>query len=367
MRIGLDVHVLDGMHQGMVTLWHALLDELPPGHTYVLYSYDPQRTRARFAQAHFEHRRIPLPTAPLRILVALPWRAWRDGCDVLHMNYFAPPFSPVPTIITIHDLLYLDLPSGVPIARRLRTRLLGGWSARSARLIIAVSTYTRDRIVARFGAPADRIRVIPSVVPSSWHTPDETAIDSAWQQLRAQLPKRYILAVGRWEHRKNIVRSVRAVNEARMKGLTERLVVVGPDDFGSRDIHDRLRTEGIDDVVIRLVGVDTLQLQAIYRHAQALLFLSLGEGFGLPLLEAMAMSTPIIASDRTALPEVAGHAALLVDPTDDRAIANALQRVLTDDALRADLIARGRERLKQFTARASAFATVRAYEDAVRR
>ena len=365
MRIGLDVHVLDGMHQGTVTLWHALLDELPATHTYVLYSYAPDATKARFPQPHFEHRPIPLPGAPLRILFALPWRAWRDGCDLLHMNYFVPPISPVRTIVTVHDLLYLDLPSGVPTGRRLRTRFLGALSARSARLVIAVSEYTRDRVVARFGIAADKIRVIPSIVQSAWHEPDEAAIEAAWQQLRQQLPERYVIAVGRWEERKNIVRSVRAVNEARKRGLTDRLVVVGPDDFSSRQIHDQLRAEGTADVVVRLVGLNTLQLQAVYRHAQALLFLSLGEGFGLPLLEAMAMSTPIVASDRTAIPEVAGDAAVLVDPLDDTAIAEALQRVLSDDALRATLRARGVARLTRFTARASTIATVQAYEDAV--
>jgi glycosyltransferase involved in cell wall biosynthesis len=367
MRIGLDVHVLDGVHQGSATVWQALLDELPPVHTYILYSYDPDRTARLFPQPHFEHRRISLPTAPLRLLFALPWSAWRDRCDVLHVNYVAPPWSPVPLVVTIHDLLYLDLPAGVPVLRRIRTRILGRHSAMRARAVVVGSEYAREQVARWFQVRAERIHSVPSAIARSWYSVDQAALQTAWNTLRHRVPADYVLTVGRWESRKNFTRAARVVARARREGLTAGLVIVGPDDFSGPEMRAELEREGLSPIVTRLQSLTTIELQALYAHAQALLFLSLGEGFGLPPLEAMSMGTVVVASNTTAIPEICGEAALLVDPTNEDAAFAALERALTDSALRRDLVQRGLRRVQDFHPRLLAARIACVYERAAGR
>src|ERR1700722_11336853 len=114
MRVGLDVHVLTGPAQGTVTVWRAMLRQLPPDATYVLYSFDPAITAAEFPAPHFEHRRIPVRQPHLRFQLVYPVLARRDRCDVFHTNYYLPLLAGPGSVVTIHDIIYLDFPAFAP-------------------------------------------------------------------------------------------------------------------------------------------------------------------------------------------------------------------------------------------------------------
>ena len=175
-----------------------------------------------------------------------------------------------------------------------------------------------------------------------------------------------MLFVGVRQPRKNLPRAIGAFRAAKAdRGLVHRLVLVGKRGWRSSETERAIEEAGED---VQPVGyVADADLPAFYAGAEALLFPSLYEGFGIPILEAFACGTPVVASDVSALPEVAGHAAVLVDPRDEDAIADGLMRTLRDDALRKDLARRGRERLRRFDWTETARRTVAGYEWAVER
>jgi glycosyltransferase involved in cell wall biosynthesis len=347
-------------------VWRNLLPALPAEHTYVLYSFDPEATRREFPETRFEHRRIPIHESYIRIALGYPWLARRDRCQVFHVNYFGPPIGAPGLVVTCHDVLFLDFPALAPISRRLQTRLLGGLTLAAARAVITVSEYTKSRIVHHFGVPPDRITVAHNPIDATWLAPDAAAVDAAGAALEPRLPRRFLLGVGRLEPRKNIVLTARITQGLREAGLTDGLVWVGADDFGTAQIERTLEREGLRDLVVRLRGLSTVELQAVYRRAQALVFLSLAEGFGYPTLEAMAIGTPAVVSNRTAIPDVAGDGACVVDPSDARAVTEAIRAVITVPDLGQRLVAAGRLRARRFSANEAAARTADAYARAAR-
>lgn len=361
MRIGLDVHVLTGPPQGTGTVWKALLPSLPPEHEYVLYSFDAERTRAMFPQPQFEHRTIPLRQPYLRIQLLYPWLARRDRCDVFHANYYGPLLGAPGLVLTFHDVLYLDFPDMAPWARRKQFALLGRASARAAREIITDSAYARERLVHHFDVAPEKVTVVYPGLDPRFLAPDEARIERAWAGLASRLPARYLVGIGRLDPRKNVVLSARIARQMQREGLTDGLVWVGPDDFGAGAIRQQLRADGLEGVVHRLTDLSPVELQAVVRHADALVFLSVAEGFGYPPLEAMALGTPAVASNRTSVPEVCGDGALLVDPDDVEASLAAVRAVLTDAELRTALQVRGQARARRFTGDEMAHRTLEVY------
>jgi glycosyltransferase involved in cell wall biosynthesis len=363
-RIGIDVHVLNGPPQGTASVWRNVLPHLPPKHEYWLYSFDPEVTARLLPGSNFVHRRIPLQQSHLRIQFVYPWLARRDRCDAFHVNYYGPWFGARGLVVTIHDLVYLDFPEYAPPARRWQMALLGRLSARAARQVTTDSEYWKRRITDRFGVPADRIAVVPPGLGREWSEPDRQAIATAWTRISARVPLRFVLTVGRLDPRKNLPLAARVTRVLRDLGLTDGLVVVGPEDFGGPAIRRAWAADGTADLVTHLTGLDTPELQALYAHAGCVLFLSQAEGFGMPPLEAMALGTPVVASNRTVMPEVCGDAASLVDPNNQDAVVSAARTVLSDEATRAGLVERGRSRVAMFTSERMARELMGVYESA---
>ena len=358
MRVGLDVHVLTGAPQGTTTVWRAMLGMLPPDDaTYILYSFDPEATAAEFPQPHFLHRRIPMRQPHARFQVAYPWLARRDRCDVFHTNYYLPLLGLPGSVVTIHDIIYVDFPEFAPPSRRAQFGGLTRWAATHARAIIPPSEYTRQRLIERWAIDPDRITVVTNALGWEWHAPDEPAIAAAWTRLRPRVPEHFLLGVGRLDPRKNVVTTARVA-----RAVDHPLVWVGGDDFGTQQILDGLRKEGL--TIVRLDGLTTVELQAVYRHAAALLFLSLAEGFGYPPIEAMIMGTPTIVSNRTAVPETVGHAALVVDPDNHEQVVDATSQVLTQAHIRQALCTSGRDYAATFSPATMALHTAAIYRSA---
>jgi len=348
-RIGIDVHVLNGPPQGTASVWLNLLQHLPATHEYRLYSFDPARTARLAPEPQFVHRRIPMRAPYIRIQLLYPWLARRDGCDVFHVNYYGPWFGAPGLVVTIQDLIYLDFPAFAPAARRAQMRVLGRLSARAARQITTASEYSKRRIVERFGVAQEKIFVVPNGLSRDWAIPDRSRLSAAWMRVAPRVPDRFVLAVGRLDLRKNLPFTARVTRQLQRLGLADGLVVVGPEDFGADAIRRAWGADGTADLVVHLAALDVFELQALYQRARCLLFLSLAEGFGMPPIEAMAMGTPVVASNRTAIPEVCGDAALLVDPTDEDAVVSTARTVLEDGAVRERLVDRGRQRVERYT------------------
>jgi glycosyltransferase involved in cell wall biosynthesis len=362
MRVGLDVHVLTGPHQGTSSVWKNLLEELPDSHEYVLYSFDPRVVAELFPQPHFLHRKIPRVPAFARIQFAFPLMTLRDGCDVFHSNYYGPIVGATPLVLYVHDLIYLDFPEFSTGRRRAMFATLGRASARAATKVITVSEWAKSRILELYHLPESKVDVIPNGLEKLWLNPSMDAIAGAWNRINARLPKRYAVAVGRLDPRKNFALTARVVRSLVERDLLDGLVIVGPEDFGGDALRAELARDGTERIVHRLSGLDTGTLQAVYRHAQCLFYLSLAEGFGIPLVEAMAMGTPIVASNRTSIPEVVGDAGLIVDPHHFEGVVAAGVSVLTDEILRARLVGNGQRRARTFDAAKTAASVVQVYE-----
>lgn len=281
------------------------------------------------------------------------------GGDLLHCPQFLGPGpTPVPVVTTVYDLAWLDLPGTVETARRAYYRWAVPRSLRASRLILAASEATAADVVRHFPALAARVRTTPLGTPS-WVGEPRAVADR---------PEGPFLFVGTLEPRKNLVRLLEAyaqLVEERGGARVPDLVLAGPSGWRDRGIRSRLADLAPTGKVVQTGYCPRADLSAWYDSALALVFPSLHEGFGLPVLEAMARGVPVLTANRGALAEVAGSAALTVDPTDPGALLSALGRLLDEDGLRRDLAARGPARAREFSWDRTAELTVRAYREAL--
>jgi glycosyltransferase involved in cell wall biosynthesis len=280
--------------------------------------------------------------------------------DMVHATSAAvPPTGGRPLVATVHDLAFRHYPDAYPAAGRRyhdrAARIVAGEAAR----VVAVSQATADDLTELYGVEPARISVVPLGVE-----PPGAADQPAAARLLADLGVRgpFLLAVGTLEPRKNLPRLLAAFGEVTDELPDHHLVVAGPVGWGPT-----LRPTW-DSVRVKLAGpVDDPVLQALYRSADGLAYPSLYEGFGLPVVEAMAQGLPVLTSDRSSLPEVAGDAAVLVDPLDRGAIAKGLVRLVTDSALRRRMADAGPRRAARFTWSATAAGTWAAYREVLAR
>jgi glycosyltransferase involved in cell wall biosynthesis len=275
--------------------------------------------------------RIGSPLSPLKIASAL-WRA-RNECAVFWSAGFVPPlFGCRRAIIFVHDLTHLKYYGRL---RRIYYALvLRALYARCA-AVICVSDYTRAEFLTWSKMDPARVHVIKNGVPRRF-------VDN---RLASKFPYKYVLYPGNHRPYKNLDRIVRAFAQSMITGRGIHLVLTGEEHPDLKRTIDECHLQGF----VHFCGcVSSERLPQLYRGAEAVVFVSLYEGFGLPILEAMASHVPVVTSKVSAMPEVAGDAALLVDPHSVNAIASALLRITSDQELRTDLIAKGRQRLKDF-------------------
>ena len=298
--------------------------------------------------------------------VVMPLRMRRDGVQLVHGPANSLPLLSfgLPGVVTIHDLAIYDHPEWFPAGQWFATRVVVPQSVHRARAIICPSTATSQAVVRHFQVDPQRCRVIPHGVETEFSLPVSSVV-RAELTARYALPDRYLLQVGTVQPRKNYVTSLRAL--ARIPAAQRiPLLVVGGFGWHYDDVLDAVRALDLDRWV-RFVGYAGMaELPGLYKMAEALLFPSLDEGFGLPVLEAFAAGTPVVASNAGAIPEVAGDAALLCPPGDDEAMGQNLLRLLTDGALRERQVAAGRARAALYTWSASAAAHRAVYESVVR-
>jgi glycosyltransferase involved in cell wall biosynthesis len=299
-----------------------------------------------------------------RLLAGFPWALRRDRADVALFQYVTPPLCPCPAVVAIHDVSFEDHSDWFEPMQRARMRLTTPASARRAAHVITLSQFTRNELIGRYRLDPQRVSVVPLAAAPRFKPDDEEHSRAAVARLT--LPRSFVLAVGNLQPRKNLRRLLVAFAKARKAGLEHGLVLAGQPGWRAQELLHTIDALGLREVVMLTGYVSDDELVALYNLADVFAYPSLYEGFGLPIVEAMACGTPVLTSSTTCLPELAGDAALLVDPSDEDALAAGLLRLAGDMALRAQLHKRGLARAASYSWERTARATMALLKDAAR-
>jgi glycosyltransferase involved in cell wall biosynthesis len=321
MRAGIDISPLAQTRAGTARYLRGLLPQL--------------RTRVDTVELAFggPGRAAALVRDTVWYPLGLPRRA--RGLDLLHCPTFRAPLrAPVPLVVTVHDLAVLRIPEAFNRWSRTYSRLAVPRTVRAADALIAVSEFTKRELVELLGVQEERIRVIPNA-PGEVFTPAGEAAEGE-----------YVLSVGTLEPRKNLARLVEAARRAKLE-----LRVAGPSGWGRVELDGGVRWLG---------EVSDAELAALYRGALCVAYPSLYEGFGLPVLEAMACGAPVVTSEGSGTEEVAGGAAVLVDPRDPESIAAGIEQAI---GRREELARLGLDRARGYSWAKVADETVAVYRE----
>jgi glycosyltransferase involved in cell wall biosynthesis len=354
MRIAFDGTTLTPGRTGVGYYTEHLLQHLArevesTGDEIVVISNRPietERPLPPHVRVHDGHR-FPVRIGWMQMRAARALDALRP--DVAHFtNGMMPIAAPVSTIVTIHDMSLRLYPHCHPLRRLLLNRPLMHLAIRQAASIVTVSDSARRDLLRLHGVPADRVSVVHEAAGPAFRPIDDRA---GLERVRARyrLPARFALYVGTIEPRKNLSRLVEAFAEARARGMSHQLVCVGPYGWSSRDLSGRIERLGLKDSVHFTGYARFADLPALYNLAEFFVFPSLYEGFGLPVVEAMACGLPVITSKTSSLGEIAADAAETIDPVDTAALADAIHRLATQAELRRDLSRRGLQRSRLFS------------------
>jgi len=371
LRIAIDAHSVGtrlGGNESYATNLIEALAEIDKVNQYTIF-VTRREARERFSNRwpNFQVR-ATLPHTPfVRIPLTLSAELRRNRVDVLHVQFTAPPFSPCPVVVSIHDLSFEHLPQTFKRRSRMQMRLTVRRSARNAAQIIALSEHARSDLVATYGLRPEKVNVVPLAAPPSFAPVRD---NSELQRVRQTygIAGDYILSVGSIQPRKNLPRLIEAYSLLRRDltgGKLPQLVLVGKNAWLYDETLRSLKAGDVGTAVILTGYVPESDLPALYSGALCFIYPSYFEGFGLPPLEAMKCGAPVIVGNTTSLPEVVGDAALMIDPFNVNAIAAAIHKVVNDSDLRAELRVKGLERAKHFDWKETARLTLAVYERAV--
>jgi len=370
MRVGIDGKVLSPHAAGIGRYGANLVRQLirlgDPEVEYVVFSA-PQTSREILEglRGGWTEVRLPARSSLVRAALSLPRGIRQQRLDLFHgLDHVGIPLYSGETrcVVTVHDIMPLQYPEWFSRKHRWVVRVvLSGLLAR-ARLVIVPSESVRGDILERGLVAPERISVIPEGRDERFHA-ESDPVRSAEVRDRYDLPDDYILFVGTLDPRKNLDTLLHAL--AVPGSELPPLVIAGAPGRGTATIRERIAELHLNGRVQLTGFVDDDDLPELYRQATVFAFPSYCEGFGLPLLEAMACGTPVVASDRSAMPEVAGDAALYVDPGSAEALSDAIRRLAEDSRLREQLGEAGVRRAAGFTWELAARRTLAAYREVV--
>ena len=376
MRVGIDARYgFRTARRGTGEYIAALLRNLPSvadvKDEFVLYAdRRAEIDGLSLADPRFRVRRLATAHPLLWEEVALPSAAARDDLDLLHLtSNYGPSWAPCPTVYTIHDLIEFIRPALGPMrlpfrhmaGRAVRIRTLPR-QARRARRVITVSHMSSTDLVRILGLRADRVRVIPlGISPDFKPAKDPSAVRERLRGAGYPVPDHFVLALGALDPRKNGPFLMRSFARLHERIPSARLWMVGVERPQEHPIPFDSWPEWL--TVRGFVPRETLI--ALLQVATAFVYPSLYEGFGLPVIEAMACGAPVLASDRGSLPEVTGGAGILFDPASEEDLSEALVRLLTDESLQSTYIQAGRARAGAFSQAETARRTYGVYREAL--
>ncbi len=376
MRIGIDAHFtsyeLRGIGKFVIELASGLA-QADKSNEYVIYG-DPRMFPKLRGRANVQFRHPNGLPYPVWEQLVLPIRVRQDRLDILHCPANTAPIAlprRMKLVVTVHDVMYL-LPSAVLSASKvLRQRLGSSYRrmvvpgvARRADRIISHSEFSKQNIAEYLKILPERIRVIYPGIDAHFASSAD-ALDSPPEYIGGErLDSPFILAPGAGDPRKNTLALIRAYG-SRWRDFPnqEKLVIVGLRDLESSAAYQLVRELGLKNQVLFAGYVSEELLAWLYKSSRCFLHPTLYEGFGHPVLEAMACGVPVITSDCTSIPEIARDAAILVDPSSEEAIGDALVRLLRDEPLRRQLIEQGKARVQKFAWLETAQKTIRVYEE----
>jgi glycosyltransferase involved in cell wall biosynthesis len=285
--------------------------------------------------------------------------------DVIHSPAFVIPFGcPCPSVVTILDLSFLTFPAQFEKRWQTYVKAVMPSVLRTVSGVICISEHSKEELLKAYQIPSDKVHVVHCGIDHARFHPGLKA-DADWLR-NVGVRKDYVLHVGTLSQRKNIPVLLRAIASLRSRGQFKdhQLVLAGPELpvlHGGSEIHETIRTFGLQDIVVLTGHVTEERLPGLYAHARLLVMPSLYEGFGLPVLESMASGTPVVASNGSSIPEVAGDAAILVPPHDEQALAGAIADVLENRATAEELRSKGLQRALHFSWERAAAETLEVY------
>jgi len=376
MRIGIDARFLTHPQVGgFKTYTEGLLRglaQVDADNEYLLYVDRATEACREFASRPNFKVRVVAETIPLigmawREQAALPRRASRDRIDLLHSPALTAPLClPCPLVVTVHDVIWLRAGGGSSVRRSLLGsywRVVARTAARRAKAIITVSQASKEDVVGLLGLDSRHIAVTYEAADPRFRPLSAAQVDATRQRLG--LPRAFVLALGSADPRKNVDGLVNAyaLLPAALRA-DHRLVIVWAHADLAAGIRQQVNGLGLTGDVQFVRSVSNEDLVSVYNGASVFVFPSLAEGFGLPVLEAMACGTAVAASNGSSIPEVAGEAAVLFNARKPREVAEAMTRLLTDAQLRRSMTAKGLERASSFTWRRCAEQTLAVYRSA---
>lgn len=302
------------------------------------FSWKPTRLSPRWLARIWHRAHLPLPI-----------EQFAGRVDLFHATDFVlpPTLRKTRTLLTVHDLSFVRVPeTASPRLKAYLDRVVPRSVARADHVLVD-SQATKDDLVGLYNTPPEKITVLLSGVDARFHR-----VEHGHDALRRKynLPDRpFIFTIGTIQPRKNYVRLITALSHLREQGFDLSLVIAGGKGWLDDPIYEAILTHKMDDAVHMIGFANDADLPGLYSAASCLAFPSLYEGFGLPVLEAMACGTPVLTSNVSSLPEVAGDAAITVDPLDQEAITKGLRQIIEDSTLRETLIQKGYQRAAQFT------------------
>jgi len=351
-----------------IELVRALAARPAGGDGYAVFTRGRWFDAATAGRRDWRIERVSAGSRPARTAweqTVLPRRVRALGVEVLHSTHHTLPLAPMRArrVVTVHDVTFFRMPERYPLVRRLYMQASTRLAARVADAIIVPSNAVRDDVHRALPGSKGLVHVVYEAPASRFAPIDRDAALVVAAKYGLEAP--YILSVGSLEPGKNRARLVRALHALGADGLEATLAVAGQPAWHHEDDFALVRELGMERRVRFLGYVPDDDLPALYAAADVFVMPALYEGFGLPVIEAMACGTPVLTSDTGATAEVAGDAAVLVDPRSVDEIRDGLRRLLGDEGLRSDLRARGLERASQFSWGRAAAETHTVYEQAL--
>jgi glycosyltransferase involved in cell wall biosynthesis len=366
MRFAVDAHAigrhLTGNEVYIRSLLHAFA-EIDQGSEFV--TYISESAAESLIPARFRVRRVSSnPYSRLGWDLGRLVRA--DQPDLVHVQYNAPLFTNTPLVVTVHDVSFLEHPEYFPAARRSQLRITVARTVRRAARILTVSEFSRDAILHAYDIPASRITVVPNAAnPEFRVTGHERARRTVQDSLGFDAP--FVLSVGDLQPRKNQIGLIAAFSKLLKDHpqLNHHLVLTGQETWFAPKVREAARDCGFASRIHFTGFVSDAVLLQLYNACDCFVFPSFYEGFGLPILEAMACGRAVACSNTSAMPEVADGAGLLFDPYRVEEITRAMRDILLDAELRGRMERLGLQRASQFTWKKSARATLNVYKEIV--
>ena len=350
MRIGIDAHMVGTKETGNETYICSLVNALAKidkENKYVIFVSDRNIAKNwRLKNVNFIFDLVS-PLNLLRLGFQFAIKVRKHQLDIMHFTYHLPLFCSCKTVVSIHDICFKRYPQFFSVRNKYLLPILGKWSAHKANAVITLSNSSKKDIEKFYGINSDKILVISLAANENFFRVDRNALSSVREKY--QIDGGFILAIGNIEPKKNLVSLIRAFSRVVAQGsLHHKLIIVGKAQFQKWNVLQEVVNLGIADRVVFTGYVEDKDLHGLYAAADLFVYPSIYEGFGLPVLEAMACGTPVITSNTSSLPEVVDNAAILVDPYDIEGLEKAIYNVLKNPSLQEKMRVKGFNRARSF-------------------